>query len=322
MTTQNTTYYPNQITTPPRAQVFPAKERNSATGLDYFGARYYSSGLSVWLSVDPLADKHPNFTPYAYVYNNTIMYRDLWGLEGIKDPNGNEGNAGTGYKQTADKKYLYDKGLKTKVWDPDYDGGGNQANGLQKGGYVDYNGPDIDFENYGKLSVGKYDRKTFSSIKTEKGKNWYGSSWSITKYKYSNSDYLKYYETAYNNLKKWGKAYQDLGLLMGGISATDMIKKFSTHPIKFVKSLSPTTLIMTHLYLMGVKTEKSGEQFKSIFMRYINLHRNNPSSQQDVYLIEEIICNPIPMFGGTAVYQSYIFYDISTGKFLGQILYP
>jgi hypothetical protein len=49
---------------------------------DYFGIRYYSSDLSVWLSVDPLADKYPSMSPYAYVYNNPINFIDLWGLEG------------------------------------------------------------------------------------------------------------------------------------------------------------------------------------------------------------------------------------------------
>ena len=33
---------------------FSAKERDSETGLSYFGSRYYSSDLSVWLSVDPM----------------------------------------------------------------------------------------------------------------------------------------------------------------------------------------------------------------------------------------------------------------------------
>ena len=85
MTTQNVKYHPNQITTPPQAQAFPAKERDSEikplgadspnttenklfmrqTGLDYFGARYYSSGLSVWLSLDVLAGEYHNESPFC-----------------------------------------------------------------------------------------------------------------------------------------------------------------------------------------------------------------------------------------------------------------
>jgi len=43
---------------------------------DYFGARYYSSDLSVWLSVDPLASKYPTMSPYMYVAGNPIYFID------------------------------------------------------------------------------------------------------------------------------------------------------------------------------------------------------------------------------------------------------
>ena len=43
------------------------KERDSETGFSYFGARYYDSDLMTgWLSVDPMADKYPSLSPYAY----------------------------------------------------------------------------------------------------------------------------------------------------------------------------------------------------------------------------------------------------------------
>ena len=46
---------------------FIGKERDSETGFSYFGARYYDSDILMgWLSVDPLADKYPNISPYAY----------------------------------------------------------------------------------------------------------------------------------------------------------------------------------------------------------------------------------------------------------------
>ena len=61
---------------------FTGKERDEETGFDYFGARYYSSDLSIWLSVDPLASMYPSMSPYAYVYNNPINFIDEWGLEG------------------------------------------------------------------------------------------------------------------------------------------------------------------------------------------------------------------------------------------------
>ena len=36
------------------------------TGDDYFGARHYTSAISGWLSPDPMMDKCPSISPYAY----------------------------------------------------------------------------------------------------------------------------------------------------------------------------------------------------------------------------------------------------------------
>ena len=55
---------------------FSAKERDSETGLSYFGSRYYSSDLSVWLSVDPMADKYPSMSPYVYCADNPVRLVD------------------------------------------------------------------------------------------------------------------------------------------------------------------------------------------------------------------------------------------------------
>ena len=38
---------------------FNGKEKDEETGLYYYGARYYSPELSMWLSVDPMSDKYP-----------------------------------------------------------------------------------------------------------------------------------------------------------------------------------------------------------------------------------------------------------------------
>ena len=55
---------------------FNAKELDEETGLYYYGAGYYNPMTSVWLSVDPLAHKSPNQTPYHFVSNNPIMRID------------------------------------------------------------------------------------------------------------------------------------------------------------------------------------------------------------------------------------------------------
>jgi hypothetical protein len=46
--------------------------------MHYYGARYHHPKLSVWMSVDPLAD-HPNqigMSPYSAFWNNPIRYKD------------------------------------------------------------------------------------------------------------------------------------------------------------------------------------------------------------------------------------------------------
>jgi RHS repeat-associated protein len=52
------------------------KEMDSETGYQYFGARYYNSDISVWLSVDPHADKYPSMSSYMYTAGNPVMLVD------------------------------------------------------------------------------------------------------------------------------------------------------------------------------------------------------------------------------------------------------
>jgi len=59
---------------------FNSKEKDAETGLHYYGARYYQSKLSVWMSVDPLAAKYPSMSPYNFSGNNPIMYVDPNGM--------------------------------------------------------------------------------------------------------------------------------------------------------------------------------------------------------------------------------------------------
>ena len=58
---------------------FSAKERDAETGLSYFGSRYYSSDLSIWLRVDPMSGKYPSLSPYTYCADNPVK---------LADPNG------------------------------------------------------------------------------------------------------------------------------------------------------------------------------------------------------------------------------------------
>ncbi len=72
------------------AQRFTGKERDRESGLDYFGARYYSSALGRWTSPDePFADQHPedpqSWNMYGYVRNNPLRSidpdgKDAWDI--------------------------------------------------------------------------------------------------------------------------------------------------------------------------------------------------------------------------------------------------
>ncbi|RMG20441.1 MAG: RHS repeat-associated core domain-containing protein [Methanobacteriota archaeon] len=59
------------------------KERDAETHWDYFGARYYSPALGRWLAVDPLAEKYPGWSSYAYAYDNPVNFFDPDGKEGL-----------------------------------------------------------------------------------------------------------------------------------------------------------------------------------------------------------------------------------------------
>ena len=60
-----------------KAQPSTGKERDEETGYGYFGARYMDHELmTMWLSVDPMADKYPNISPYNYCMWNPIKLAD------------------------------------------------------------------------------------------------------------------------------------------------------------------------------------------------------------------------------------------------------
>src|SRR5205807_8605736 len=64
---------------------FTGKERDSETGLDYFGARYLSNSMGRFVTPDPLLNSGKPWDPqswnrYSYVLNNPLRYTDPTGL--------------------------------------------------------------------------------------------------------------------------------------------------------------------------------------------------------------------------------------------------
>jgi RHS repeat-associated protein len=84
------------------AYKFTGKERDTESGLDYFGARHYGSSMGRWMSPDPLnlTDErlmNPSNTlnKYAYAANNPLKYVDPDGkdITYFYDPGGTAGHA-------------------------------------------------------------------------------------------------------------------------------------------------------------------------------------------------------------------------------------
>ena len=61
------------------------KERDSESGLYYYGARYYAPWTCRFISVDPLAADYPYLTPYNYAGNKPITHKDIDGLQSTGD---------------------------------------------------------------------------------------------------------------------------------------------------------------------------------------------------------------------------------------------
>lgn len=94
------------------------KERDTETGLDYFGARYYGSSMGRFTSPDePLLDQEPHnpqsWNLYNYVRNNPLRFSDPNGSECVSDGSGGWKYSGSG--ETCDD---VDKSEKQQREDP------------------------------------------------------------------------------------------------------------------------------------------------------------------------------------------------------------
>lgn len=95
---------------------FNGKEKDdeiNVNGGDYdFGERIYDSRLGRWLSVDPLANQAPAWTPYRAFFNNPNYFVDLdglleWPLEGGRAKNKRDLKAGESTENTVIRTSTY-----------------------------------------------------------------------------------------------------------------------------------------------------------------------------------------------------------------------
>lgn len=102
-------------------------EFGSQTNLD-FGARIYNPAIARFLSVDPLTDKFPWFTPYQYAGNKPIAAIDLDGLENVII---HSRTVGKEFKAALDNGDVYD-GFSAMTWLSRNNHKGKYPNGVLK----------------------------------------------------------------------------------------------------------------------------------------------------------------------------------------------
>jgi len=101
---------------------FTAKELDNETSYTYFGARYYDSDVSVWLSVDPMSDERSWLSPYNYCQWNPLGRVDPSGALDDNFSVDKQGNV----KLEENTKDNFDMLYTKSDWDV-----GNKDNGLK-----------------------------------------------------------------------------------------------------------------------------------------------------------------------------------------------
>ena len=148
---------------------FTGKERDEETGYGYFGARYMDHELmTMWLSVDPLADKYPGISPYAYCAWNPVKLVDpngekpvfVNGYLGFGAPEGGEKYWSPSFVRGAKKFFNdYTKPYFTNVEHSMF----SSAKSRQKNGY------DYAKANYRSLIKGMKEGETFEFVSHSMG---------------------------------------------------------------------------------------------------------------------------------------------------------
>lgn len=111
--------------------LFNAKEFDEETGMYYYGARYYDPRLSLWMSADPMQEKHNNISTYCYAYNNPVNFVDPTGMDWVSSTS--------------------DDGVKTWAWNDNV----SSLEEAQKLGYSDYRAKGSILDN-AKIGKGDY----------------------------------------------------------------------------------------------------------------------------------------------------------------------
>ena len=103
---------------------FTGKDRDSGTGLAYFGGRYYLPGIGRFTSVDPAKD---GLNWYAYCRNNPLRYIDPDGLRVIEIIKGWTVRIENGHVP-GDQRHIHIENKGNEVWNQNADGTQHHSN--------------------------------------------------------------------------------------------------------------------------------------------------------------------------------------------------
>ena len=137
--------------------LYNGKELDRETNLSYYGARYLDMKTSLWLNVDPLAEKYPNLGAYVYCLNNPIN---------VIDPDGRDIIVLTHAKRTDDSSSSHSVGHQAVLigndkagyyfYSYDYDKGSNGRNAPLDPKYGDNFTAGVRFESLDEFKNSSY----------------------------------------------------------------------------------------------------------------------------------------------------------------------
>ncbi|WP_165593164.1 RHS repeat domain-containing protein [Flavobacterium psychrophilum] len=125
--------------------LFNGKELDRETNLSFYGARYLDMKTSLWLNVDPLAEKFPNQSPYSFCFNNPMHF---------VDPDGRAPSDWINFTgKNGQQQIVYDSSVKTKAQAEAKGYTGVQDVFTSGTGHSEKSGEQFVFQEGGKFSV-------------------------------------------------------------------------------------------------------------------------------------------------------------------------
>ena len=104
------------------------------TGLYYYGARYMEPSTSIWYGVDPLAEKYPNMSGFAYTAGNPINATDPDGRDVVflidKKAAGGNGHMGMLLQDKSGAWYYMSQGGEGTLSQSGYLAGSDERGGV------------------------------------------------------------------------------------------------------------------------------------------------------------------------------------------------